>query len=186
VTFKGVILAGGFSRRFGMDKSMVTFDGQLMIIRAVALLKNLDLEPVIITRKSRRFDFLKCDVLTDSIANQGPLGGLYTACDAFPNHSLVVLTCDMPYLNQEALRILMNQHDRKHGITCYQTDSNQLQPFPGIYESDLAQSLFERIQTQQLSMQSYLAAQHAQILQSKLPATIFRNINYQDDLAGAL
>lgn len=115
--FQGIILAGGKSRRFGEDKALAKIEGDLMIKKVAGFLISLKLRPVVIANDPGKYSFLPYSILKDIRPEQGPLGGLYTACHHFPGSSLLVLTCDMPFVGPRLLRKLLDQHKRRSKIT---------------------------------------------------------------------
>jgi molybdopterin-guanine dinucleotide biosynthesis protein A len=177
------VLAGGRSRRFGRDKALAKIAGVTFLEKLVWLCQGMGLETTVITHPSRDYSFLDlgCDVQADLIPEKGPLGGLYTACRLFEGSSLLVLSCDMPALDERTLEILMKSHRRKTGITLF-CDGKRLQPFPGIYESYLGYSIFERLRHHQLSMHEFLAEFPClNVVKQALGPKRFLNINTQKD-----
>jgi molybdenum cofactor guanylyltransferase len=156
VNRKGIVLAGGKSRRFGRDKALALFGGMTLIERALSLLQVFDSNPVVITSTVRDYSFLDCKVERDLVPDCGPLGGLYTACRLFTKSSLIVITCDMPNLTVEILKTLIQRHHSENKATFFNLRAGRLQPFPGVYESTLADLIERRIKSRLLSMQAFL------------------------------
>lgn len=183
MNFKGIVLAGGRSRRFGSDKALAPIGRMTMIEKSLTLVKELGLEPIVVTHESADYSFLKCSVLRDLIPNQGPMGGLYTAMSSFKDVSLLVLTCDMPFLTPSILRTLIHIHKKGNLTTCYSDGEDQWFPFPGVYESSLRQRILEMIQTGELSMQGFLKnLPRKQLLLYRSPSNYIRNINRINEL----
>ena len=176
----GIILAGGKSRRFGSDKALAQMNGVTLLEMAVHLLEDLKLNPAVITsaEKEKIYSFLRCPILKDLIPDQGPLGGLYTAFSAFPDSSLLVLTCDMPYLTASLLKRLTEQHQKGNLITLYRVEEERIHPFPGIYEPILMGRIIKNIHANQLAMHRFIEnTPQVQFIQSKEAVDAFRNIN---------
>lgn len=182
--FKGVVLAGGKSVRFGEDKALAAISGERLIEKPVRLLQELGLETLVVANASRDYSFLNCRVENDHIANKGPLGGIDTAFLAFPDADLLVLTCDMPNLTAEALEILMEAWRSDSKVAIFQSPRPELQPFPGIYSCALKEPVADCLHHGQLSMQTFLKTIPAKTL-ACLPGHlkyIFVNINTKEDL----
>lgn len=180
---KGIILAGGKSSRFGQDKALACINGITMLERAVNLLKATSLDPVVITNQTRDYSFCNCLVERDIIPDKGPLGGIYTACRLFGSHALLALTCDMPGLTPPLLQKLIENHDEEHQATVFRGPNCRIQPFPGIYKSDLAASIFEEIQGGRLSMDGFLKRiPKVKMFEAAFPPEMFSNINEKKDL----
>ncbi len=182
VKFQGIVLAGGKSSRFGEDKALALVGGIPMIQRVVNLLKELELDPCVITNASRDYSFLKCRIERDLIPEKGPMGGLYTACCLFENSSLVVLTCDMPALTSAAIKHLIECHKNESNVTLYSCNKFSEQPFPGIYEPGLRDTILKSIEMKQLSMQEFLSNIVAIKILLLSFDNLFLNINEQKDM----
>ena len=183
MTYKGIVLAGGKSSRFGQDKATAKIKGITLLEKAVQLLKDLKLEPTVITNGARDYSFLHCRIEQDLIPDQGPLGGLYAACRKFPAHSLLVLTCDMPGVTLESLRMLLQHRDCRKQVTLFKKPDGRFQPFPGIYESALSELLLKNIEKGMLSVQHFLGSLpkiHA--VSHDLDPSVLFNINVKKDL----
>ena len=116
---RGLVLAGGKSSRFGSNKAVASYQGVRLIERAVSLLNELGLKPVVAARKEMDYTFLKCVTICDKLPDLGPLGGLYTAMTIFKNTPFLVLTCDMPALTPSILSDLLTHHEPLSLITAY-------------------------------------------------------------------
>jgi len=177
----GIVLAGGRSRRFGQDKALAPLDGTPLIKRSVDLLKSVDLEPVIITNESADYSFLNCRIERDVFPDHGPLGGLYTAMKRLTG-TLLVLTCDMPFLEGSVLQTLKDEHAMGGQITIFR-QKDALQPFPGIYDSSLSERILSLINTNQLSMKQLLSeAGEKKIIIASFSDHLFKNVNKKKDM----
>lgn len=180
---KGIILAGGKSSRFGEDKALAFVNGVRLIERAVHLLEELNLAPVIITSPGRDYSFLPCPVETDILPHKGPLGGIYTASRLFKGYALLTLVCDMPFLTAPLLATLIENHREPEQATVFCDPRNKIQPFPGLYESALANLLLEEIQAKRLSMQEFLKRiPTLKVIKAPFDAELFANINEKKDI----
>lgn len=185
VKFQGIVLAGGKSSRFGADKALARVAGLTMIERAVNLLYSLDLDPVVITNETRDYSFLKCRIERDLVPNKGPIGGLYTACCLFERLSLVVLTCDMPNMTQESLKMLLDCHDRAYKATLFKAKRNRFQPFPGVYEPSLIDPIKKVLEAGDLSMQNFLRlVVKINLIPFKGLQKAFLNVNFRLQIGG--
>jgi len=180
--FKGIVLAGGKSSRFGKDKALAQCEGKTLLGRAVDLLDVLRLDPVVITSGQKDYSFLSCPVEKDMIPSKGPLGGLYTACSFFQKTHLLVLTCDMPLLTEEVLKQLM-QNCRNSDQAAVCNIDHVLQPFPGIYKADLKRAIHDCLVSDKLSMKLFLSRiPNKRVVPGIFDLKAFRNVNCQEDL----
>lgn len=180
---KGIVLAGGKSLRFGGDKALAEINGERLIEKSVKLLQSLDLETVVIANSTRDYSFLDCQIENDLIPDKGPLGGLHTAVNLFPNGGFLVLTCDMPYLTQSALELLIQAYKPDH-VTLFKLSNKMIQPFPGIYPASSLRHIVNLLEQRDLSMHAFLKTiQSLTLISPPMDASLFTNINFQKDLS---
>ena len=124
------ILAGGKSRRMGSEKGLVNFHGEPMIARILKVLEELDLPVRIISSNSDYLEF-GTPVYQDLIPDKGPLGGLYTALEISSAPKIILLACDMPSINIEALHKIIEMSNSEELIVA--TDGKTISPFFACY-----------------------------------------------------
>ncbi len=179
---RGLVLAGGKSSRFGSDKTQATYQGMSLLDRAVMLLGELDLKPVVATRKEAGTSSMKCVTIYDKLPEKGPLGGIYTGMTIFKNVSFLVLTCDMPAIKKEVLLELLEAHEKSRTITLFSLGGIQ-EPFPGIYEASLYPQIRAHLLSNDLSMGKLLeTCPHRKILDWEGDPAAFNNVNFKKDL----
>ncbi|MBI4430598.1 MAG: molybdenum cofactor guanylyltransferase [Candidatus Omnitrophica bacterium] len=180
---KGIVLSGGKSSRFGEDKALAVWNGVTLLERAVFKIRRLDLEPVVVTNCRRDYPFLDCRIERDVVEEQGPLGGLLTACGLFPDHSLLVLTCDMPVISDSTLKRLIDTHNRELHATVFATPGEGVLPFPGVYESGLGDLIRFRLRQEQHSMVDLIRALPKKtLITTNLDSEEFGNVNTKEEL----
>jgi molybdopterin-guanine dinucleotide biosynthesis protein A len=103
----GAVLAGGQSRRMGSDKAALLIQGEPLLRRAVRLLRAVTPDVAIIGPPERVALAPDVPIYPDRWPNQGPLGGIATALQALPGEAVLVVGCDMPFLNLDVLRYLV-------------------------------------------------------------------------------
>jgi molybdopterin-guanine dinucleotide biosynthesis protein A len=109
----GAILAGGRARRFGgRDKCRLLVGGRPIIVRQVDVLQRVVDEIFVVSREPDRFKDLGLAVHVDRIDDAGAIGGIYTAIEAAAGQSVLVVACDLPFLDG---RLLAELVDRARG-----------------------------------------------------------------------
>lgn len=101
------IMAGGQSSRMGTDKSFVLFEGRPMIETVLATVAGLGAETLLITNKPAEYEHLNLPMVGDVYPDHGPLGGIYTAVHAAAHPHVLVVACDMPWLNRSLLEYMI-------------------------------------------------------------------------------
>ena len=128
-----------------------------------------------------KYNDLGLDTLADSIPDTGPLGGLQTALAHAQGQAwILAVSCDWYGLKPEWVETLAKRLKSDCKAVIYRDD--RWQPFPGLYQTNLAALTETRISQKKLSMQGLLDA--AEALSVPLPSDWgdARQINRKDDL----
>lgn len=102
-----VIQAGGQSSRMGRDKALVPLADQPMIQHVLARLVGLGDETLVTTNNPDRFEFLDLPLVSDEHPGAGALPGLRTALRAARGDRVLIVACDMPFVNRLLLEYLI-------------------------------------------------------------------------------
>ncbi|WP_137284434.1 molybdenum cofactor guanylyltransferase [Halorussus salinisoli] len=116
----GVVLAGGYSRRFGdCDKALARLGGRPLLARVVARLGEAADRVVVNCRTDQREAF--ADALgsvpvpirfaPDSVPDRGPLFGFRAALRAVETANCALVACDAPFLDPRLLSALAERLD---------------------------------------------------------------------------
>jgi molybdopterin-guanine dinucleotide biosynthesis protein A len=105
---EGAALAGGQSRRMGQDKAALAIGGQPLLARVVARLQMVTPQVRVIGAVERAALVPGVPVVPDLRPGCGPLGGIYTALRTTSAPYVLVVGCDMPFLNAALLRHLLD------------------------------------------------------------------------------
>ncbi|HEX9413269.1 MAG TPA: molybdenum cofactor guanylyltransferase [Ktedonobacterales bacterium] len=106
MTFSGVVLAGGASRRMGQDKAALVLGGETLLARVVRLLRAATPEVFVIGPAERTLLVPGIPVVPDAQAGTGPLGAIATALAQATTDYVFVAACDMPFLRPGLVRYL--------------------------------------------------------------------------------
>lgn len=102
-----VIQAGGQSSRMGRDKALVPLAGRPMIAHVLARVTGLGDETLVTTNNPDALEFLELSLVTDEEPGAGALPGLLTALKAARGDTVLVVACDMPFVNRLLLEHLL-------------------------------------------------------------------------------
>ena len=105
------IQAGGKSSRMGQDKSFVLLNGRPMIEIIIEKVAGLGDETILITNKPDEYAHLGLPIFGDVYPDHGSLGGIYTAVFHATHPHTFIVACDMPWLNRELLRYMIQLKD---------------------------------------------------------------------------
>lgn len=100
------ILAGGKSRRMGQDKAFLPVGGRPVIERVIARVSPLTDDLFINANDAAKYLPLGLPVRPDVYPDKAALGGIYSAIYHARHPQVLVVACDMPFLNPALLRYL--------------------------------------------------------------------------------
>jgi len=113
IQVSGVILAGGVSRRLERNKALERIGGRPLIERVVDRVAPLTSEVLVVVGSPEQGASLalppEVRVVSDRYPDRGSLGGIFTGVDASAEPWSLVVACDMPFLNPELLRYLIEE-----------------------------------------------------------------------------
>lgn len=138
------ILAGGESRRFGRDKTLLFWDGQPLVLRTVETVQQVAWPVKIVARERDKFSMANVPVLLDVVSGVGPLAGLVTALEDCPASRCFVLAADMPYLTPDWLRLL---EQAPAAPVVYSSSPRGVEPLCAIYAKLMLPFWWERYRT---------------------------------------
>lgn len=185
-----VIQAGGRSSRMGQDKGLVSLAGRPMIEHVLTRVAGLGDETIIVTNNPGAYEYLGLRMATDEEPGAGALPGLHTALQAARGDTVLVLACDMPFVNRLLLEHLLS----------YSGSADVVVPeWGGNYQT--MHAIYNRKRTQRAVEQALAAGEQRMIsfypslrVQVVTPGAIrehdphghsFFNVNTPDDLAEA-
>lgn len=190
----GAILAGGHSSRFGSNKALFAPDGETLISKAAGLLRSVAREVLVSASQTNAgdYDFLGLEIVVDQHPDSGPMGGLETLLQRCTTPWLLVLTCDMPFVDKEALVTMVSnlarepdnalcQRDRPHALA-WQCCDGSISPFPLLIERSALPILQSRMRTGSLSMKGLLSDLDTYYIMSPYNR-LLSNINRPEDWA---
>lgn len=116
----GLILAGGKSQRMGEDKGAIEYHGKAQREYEADLSSKYCHQTFISCRKNQD-DLIesKYQKIYDTFEGLGPYGGILSAFRAHPNHAWLTLACDLPFLNKNTLKQLIDNRNPTKLATCF-------------------------------------------------------------------
>jgi len=106
----GIILAGGKSTRIGTDKAFLKLNGITFIEHITKSLRPF-VSDIIIVSNNAAYDKLGYKRVEDLIKDSGPLAGLYTGLHYSKTAHNLILSCDVPLVNNRVLNTLIDGID---------------------------------------------------------------------------
>jgi molybdopterin-guanine dinucleotide biosynthesis protein A len=125
----GLVLAGGKSRRMGTDKDLIKWNGREQRYYMADMLNKFCEEVYISYRPEQANDVdAAYKTLPDTFLNMGPFGGILSALRSQRDKAWLVVACDLPLLDDEAIRFLIMNRASQNIATTYES------PFDGLPE----------------------------------------------------
>ena len=101
------ILAGGQSKRMGQDKAFLKVGGRRVIDRVLERVQGLSDDLFISANTPDKYREFGLRVAPDVYPGKAALGGIYSVIQAARYPHVLVVACDMPFLNPALLRYLI-------------------------------------------------------------------------------
>jgi molybdopterin-guanine dinucleotide biosynthesis protein A len=137
-----IIMAGGGSRRMGIDKAMLPINGRPIIEKICEQLRNCFEQILISANEPKTFSFLGCEVIPDKVPEQGPLMGIASALEASANELNFVVACDIPHIKLEYVRrMLVEAAGSKADIVVPTTGQKKYEPLFAIYNKGTLEAI---------------------------------------------
>ena len=143
--FSVAILIGGDSSRMGTDKATFPVDGVAMAERVASAAHDAGASEILLVGGTQaRAKKLPGTWKKDVYPGEGPLGGVITALKAAEHDSVVVLSCDMPFITSAVIRSLVNgladaqatvgRTDRLNWLCAAWSREECLKPLQGVWK----------------------------------------------------
>ena len=177
--FTVAILIGGDSSRMGSDKATFEVDGLPMATRVAQAAKAAGAAEILLVDSTQaKAKKLSGTWKKDSFPGEGPLGGVITALKSASHDSVVVLSCDMPFITDAVITSLVRglndaqasvgRTDRLNWLCAAWSKEECLQTLQGVWKRN------ERA--------VHRAAVLLDVAEVPVPAVAVRNINTPADL----
>ena len=183
-----IVLAGGKNLRLGRYKALETVCGKTLIERVVERLRPLTDRILVVTSQEQPpLTVTGVEVLVDVYPGRGPLGGIYTGLLASRSLYSVVAACDMPFLNTELLRYMI-ELSPDFDVVIPRLGEEMVEPLHAIYSRNCLDNMKTQLERNQLRINSLLNAvrvryvERAECQRFDPQLLSFFNINYQSDL----
>jgi molybdopterin-guanine dinucleotide biosynthesis protein A len=111
--YSAIILAGGFSTRFGQNKAQLQLGAKPLILHVLDRVSSVVDERMVIVNTEEQKNKLqrvvknKAEILLDECETQTPLAGAYTGFKHTKSEYALLLSCDTPFVNTDVTRLLL-------------------------------------------------------------------------------
>jgi len=186
MTLSAILLAGGFSRRMGVDKATVVVAGKPLWQRQLSVLKATQPNVLWVSARARLpWCPPQIEVVVDLTPSRGPLSGVTAGLRRLQTSHLLVLAVDLPQMTADHLRKLWGL--ARHGCGVIPSHGNYLEPHCAIYPAGALAAAEESLNGSDASLQS-LARKLLQLSKAQVHVLtsgerpLYLNMNTPDDL----
>lgn len=182
---KGLVLTGGKSTRMGTDKSRLSYHGAPQWEYLCNMLAQLGIPPVCSCREDQ-LDSLPSGtaVVADTFTGLGPFGALLSAFRQEPDTAWLVLACDLPLLDEAAIRGLLENRNISKIATAYRSpdETGFPEPLVAIWEPKSYPVLLQFLAQGYSCPRKVLINSPVQLVDAERPEAL-TNVNTPEELA---
>ena len=186
------IQAGGESRRMGQDKALLPFLGATLIERVINRVASLGDEILITTNHPEEYKDFKYPLFRDILPGTGALGGLFTALSVARSPIVIVVACDMPFVNVDILMESIEKLQSSKVDVVIPKTTKGYEPFHAVYRRETClpaiQSVLESGERRLISWFSNVnitPIPESELLLHDPQRIAFRNLNTKEDFLKA-
>jgi molybdopterin-guanine dinucleotide biosynthesis protein A len=155
-----IILAGGFSRRFGQDKGLLLLANKPLIKHVLDAIDNVaDEKIVVVSSKNQAESYAKAagsevKVFIDEGNVQSPLVGSLKGFKEVRNEYALLLPCDTPLISKDIISLLFDLCPNKNAVIP-RWPNGYIEPLQAVYRTKTALEAAEKALNEgRLNMQS--------------------------------
>lgn len=117
---KGLVLAGGESKRMQKDKGELVYHGSSQREHVLSVLEPF-CSATYLSCNAKQAAALKGqpNIIEDTFTALGPMGGILSAFRLDPNAAWLTLACDLPYLSEQTLQYLLAHRNPSKVATAF-------------------------------------------------------------------
>ncbi len=180
----GLVLAGGKSRRMGRDKATLERDGKTQLAYLTELLAEHVDRVFVSTRADQQSDpeRQRYDQIVDNVDTEGPAAGILSAMAAYPDVDWLVVACDLPNIDAETIRFLLDHRASEKPFTAFTSTHDGLpEPLCAIYHAGSGETVRRFVDDGVNCPRKMLIRSDTALLEQPDPRAL-DNVNTPDDL----
>jgi len=176
-----IILAGGKSTRMGADKGWINLNGATFMARIIDTVRPL-VSTIIIVSDDARYDQFGTKRVADIIPNAGPMAGIFSGLFYSETALNLILSCDVPMINDEVLIELFKGNDPEKDVVQVQSLGKTM-PLIALYKKQCMHPILASLKSGERRLTSVVRQLNTKtiVLDTKLENKV-RNINTLEDL----
>ena len=176
-----IVLAGGKSSRMGTDKGFIDLNGRSFMARIVETVEPF-VNKIIIVSSDPNYDVFNKKRVVDIIQDSGPLAGIFSGLFYSESEVNLVLSCDVPLINDVVLNTLIEGYDTESDVTQLQSNERTM-PLIALYKKQCMHPCLEALKKGERRLTKVVAQLKTKTIALESSLTpLVRNINTVDEL----
>jgi len=144
-----IVLAGGFSKRFGQDKCLISLVGKPLVLHVIDRVSTLVDERVVVVGSNAPRETLsnlfksRTRVVVDKYEGQSPLVGALTGFESVDAEHSLLLPCDTPFVSAKIVALLLDLCVNKSAVIP-RWPNGYIEPLQAAYNTKSAMEAAEK------------------------------------------
>lgn len=174
-----IILAGGKSRRMGVNKAELDFYGHTFLETQITKAQTMGFTDIIIS--GHPAEVLSITPIMDEFKDRGPLGGMYSSFKIAKNEFCFVICVDVPQIVESTILSLINYHEQEGKEITLLCQNGKVEPLIGIYPASSYKKIYEIIKNGSAAVFRLIDEYDYSVFHVNNNETIMANINTPED-----
>jgi len=140
-----VVLAGGFSERFGRDKCLIEFTGKPLVAHVLNRISDIVDECVVVVASEAQRRALssalgsRAELVVDRYEGQSPLVGALTGFECVRGKYSLLLPCDTPFVSAGVAELLFDLCAKRSAVIP-RWPNGFIEPLQAVYHTESAET----------------------------------------------
>ncbi|MBK7603860.1 MAG: molybdenum cofactor guanylyltransferase [Saprospiraceae bacterium] len=153
--FKGIIICGGQSSRMGSDKSLLFWNG-VPFYKHIEKILSKHCDQVFISCNESQKSNYDLPVIVDNYEQIGPMAGVLTSLESFPNCPIFTFPCDMPFIDQGIIKKMIGGYNNTFDGVFIKDSKGQIEPLIAIYNPSIYSKLLAWYDSGNYSLKKFI------------------------------
>lgn len=174
-----IILAGGQSRRMGINKAELDFHGQTFLETQIAKARSMGFIDIIVS--GYPFEVSSITPIMDEFLNRGPLGGMYSCFKVAKNKYCFIICVDVPLIVESTILSLIEFHEKEESDITLLCQNGKIEPLIGIYPTDSYKKILPIIKNGSAKVFRLIDQYDYKVFRVDDKSSLMANINTPED-----
>jgi molybdenum cofactor guanylyltransferase len=184
----GLVLAGGHSTRMQRDKATLRYHGRTQLEWAMSFIEPHVDKAFVSVRADQQNDPIRSqyELIADTREGLGPIGGIVAAQANHPDAAWLVIACDLPFLDESTLKVLISARDPQRSATAFRSSHDGLpEPLCAIWEPSSHAAIETYVDSGKTCPRKFLIRSDARLIDEPNPRAL-DNINTPEEYGTAM